>query len=139
MTESTKIDFRHRRISQIHDVTDLVAMMFPGNRNQQHAAARILLALKATDALMPSLSFLEKEHGISRHTLQRARSKLSRLGLIERITWMNSRYGGQEGWKLSGGFATALRTLARKVDALRSDTAREGLNKERALVDLLRR
>ena len=44
MTESTKIDFRYRRVSQMGDVTDLVAILFPGNRNQQHAAARILEA-----------------------------------------------------------------------------------------------
>ena len=46
MTQSTKIDFCYRRISQIQDITDLVAILFPGSKNQQHAAARILLELK---------------------------------------------------------------------------------------------
>ena len=139
MTAPTKTDFHHRRISDIRDITDIVAMLFPGNRNQQHAAARILLALKSSKELVPSLSFLEAEYGISRRTLQRTRAKLSRLGLIEHITWMNSRYGGRSGWRLSSRFSTALRTLARRVEVWRSDTFREGLNKERALVDLLRR
>ena len=73
-----------------------------GNRNQQHAAARILLARKATMDPLSLLSELERAHGISRRTLQRTRAKLARLGLIEHVTWMNSRFGGQEGWKLSG-------------------------------------
>ena len=105
MTDSTKIDFRYRQISQIADITDIVAMLFPGNRNQQHAAARILLALKESGGLVSSLAFIEEKHGISRRTLQRTRAKLSRLGLIEHVTWMNSRHGGQNGWKLSGRFS----------------------------------
>jgi len=44
MTEPTKINFNHRRMRQLDDITDLTKMLFPGNRNQQHAAARILLA-----------------------------------------------------------------------------------------------
>ena len=34
-------------VTRNSDITDLVEMLFPGNRNQQHAAARILLILKA--------------------------------------------------------------------------------------------
>ena len=34
-------------------------------------------------------------HAISRRTLERTRAKLSRLGLIEHVTWMNSRHGGR--------------------------------------------
>jgi len=56
-----------------------------GNRNQQHAAARIFLELKASSGTMPSMSYLEREHSISRRTLQRARAKLARLGLIEHV------------------------------------------------------
>ena len=95
MNEPTKIDFRYRRISQIGDLTDLVATLFPGNKNQQHAAARILLALRAATQPIPTLADLECRFDISRRTLQRARAKLARIGLIEHVTWMNSRYGGQ--------------------------------------------
>ena len=138
MTEPTKIDFHHRRIQRLDDITDLVEILFPGNRNQQHAAARILLALKSSSAeLIPSLTFLEKQHNISRRTLQRTRAKLSRLGLIERITWTNSRYGGQEGWKLSSRFGTALRRLAETCDAWRKDTDSERVRKDEMLVGLL--
>ena len=136
MIESTKIDFRHRRINQLGDITDLVEILFPGNRNQQHAAARILLVLKQSDAIVPNLSALEQEYEISRRTLQRTRAKLSRLGLIEHVSWMNCRYGGQEGWKLSGRMSTALRSLADKVDGWRRDSAR--IRKDEALVDFLK-
>jgi len=34
MSESTKIEFRYRRIREISDFTELVEMLFPGNRNQ---------------------------------------------------------------------------------------------------------
>jgi len=134
MTESAKIDFRYRRISQIADITDIVAILFPGNRNQQHAAARILLVLKEAGDLVPSLSFLEDKYGISRRTLQRTRAKLSRMGLIEHITWMNSRYGGQTGWKLSGRFGSALRRLADVVKDWKNDNCHERKKKEEMLV-----
>jgi len=137
MTEPTKIDFRYRRISQIADITDIVAMLFPGNRNQQHAAARILLAVKSAGELIPSLSFLEDEYGISRRTLQRSRAKLARMGLIEHVTWMNSRHGGQNGWKLSGRFSSALRRFAEVVDDWKNDRRSERRKKEEMLVNLI--
>ena len=138
MTEPTKIDFRYRHIARIKDITDLVEILFPGNRNQQHAAARILMALKASKGPLASLKDLERQHGISRRTLQRTRAKLARLGLIEHVTWMNNRYGGQEGWKLSSRFGTALRRLADEADEWRSHVRNSRTKKEDALVDLLR-
>ena len=137
MTESTKIDFVARRIREIGDITDLIQVFFPGNRNQQHAAGRILLALKAATQPVPSLSYLEDRYEISRRTLQRTRAKLSRLGLIERISWMNSRYGGQEGWRLSGRISTALRGLADKIDSWRKNDCPERKQKDELLVGLL--
>ena len=137
MTESSKIDFRHRRISQLEDITDLVAILFPGNRNQQHAAARILMALKATDGPLSSLGTLEIRHGLSRRTLERTRAKLARLGLIEHVTWMNSRYGGQTGWVLSSRMSTALRQLAGKIDQWTKDDRPERMEKDERLVGVL--
>ena len=112
MPEPTKIDFHHRRISQISDYTELVEMLFPGNRNQQHAAACIFFELKWADRIVPNLAYIETRYDVSRRTLQRTRAKLSRLGLIEHVRYLNSRYGGQHGWKLSSRFEGALRQLA---------------------------
>jgi hypothetical protein len=98
MPEYTKIHFNYRK--DIADYSDLVEMLFPGNRNQQHAAACILFELKWTDEIIqPSLNFIQEKYVVSRRILERTRSKLSRFGLIEHVSSFNTRYGGQSGWK----------------------------------------
>jgi len=99
-------------------------MLFPGNRNQQHAAACIFFELKWTAIIVPNLGYLESRYDISRRVLQRTRAKLSRLGLIEHVSYLNSRYGGQHGWKLSSRFETALRQLADRCSLLRDKATR---------------
>jgi len=120
MAEYTKISFNHRK--EISDYSDLVEMLFPGNRNQQHAASCILFELKWADSIVPNLVYIENKYSISRRILQRARAKLSRLGVIEHVSSFNSRYGGQAGWKLSAKFETALKHLANKCALLRDKT-----------------
>ncbi|MDD5133890.1 MAG: hypothetical protein PHP01_00585 [Phycisphaerae bacterium] len=129
MVEYTKISFNHRK--EISDYSDLVEMLFPGNRNQQHAAACILFELKWSDKILPDLAFIEHKYNTSRRILQRTRSKLSRLGLIEYISSFNSRYGGQAGWKLSARFEAGLKRLADKYTALRDIT---GSSKDKELM-----
>jgi len=51
---------------------------------------------------------------------------------------MNSRYGGQEGWKLSGRMSTGLRQLADKIEQWRRDQSKQRLMKDQALIDILR-
>jgi len=119
MSESTKIHFQHRRISQLSDFTELIEMLFPGNRNQRYAAACIFFELKWADGMVPNLAYLEKKYGFSRRVLQRTRAKLTRLGLIEHVSYLNSRYGGQHGWRLSSRFETGLRQLAERCSVLR--------------------
>lgn len=110
MPEHIKISFNHRK--EISDYSDLVEMLFSGNRNQQHAAVCILFELKWTDLLMPNMANFEPKYVISRRILQRTRAKLSKLGLIEHVSYLNSRYGGQHGWKLSTRFERSLNQLA---------------------------
>jgi hypothetical protein len=135
MRESTKIEFRHRRISHISDFTELVEMLFPGNRNQQHAAACIFLELKWSNSMVPNLAYLGKKYDVSRRILQRARAKLTRLGLIEHVSYLNSRYGGQHGWRLSSKFEAALRRLAERCVSFR-DRRIATIERERMLLDL---
>jgi hypothetical protein len=122
MKEPTKIDFHHRRIGQISDFTELLGMLFPGNRNQRYAAACIFHELKWAHGMVPNLAYLEEKCGVSRRILERARAKLTRLGLIEHISYLNSRYGGRYGWRLSSRFEAALRHLANKCIELRNRT-----------------
>ncbi len=131
MAEYTKISFNHRK--EISDYSDLVEILFPGNRNQQHAAACILFELKWADNIVPNLVYIENKYSITRRILQRARAKLSRIGLIEHVSSFNSRYGGQAGWKLSSRFERALNLLAQKCARFR-DTKISSKEKDSMLV-----
>lgn len=134
MPEYTKISFNHRK--EISDYSDLVEMLFPGNRNQQHAATCVLFEIKWSENLiLPSLSFIKQRYVVSSRILQRTRAKLSRLGLIEHISSFNMRYGGQPGWKLSSKFEGSLKRLAEKCAKLR-DTQTSSKEKDTMLVDL---
>ena len=135
MSEPTKIDFHHRRIGQISDFTELIEMLFPGNRNQQHAAACIFFELKWSDSIVPNLAYIETKYNVTRRILQRARAKLSRLGLIEHVSYLNSRYGGQQGWKLSSRIGAALRQLINRCRSF-GDTADSSKEKDRILLQL---
>ena len=111
-------------------------MFFPGNRNQQHAAACIFFELKWADSIVPNLAYLETKYSVTRRILQRARAKLTRLGLIEHVSYLNSRYGGQHGWKLSSRFETALKHLAEKSTGFRN-TGAGSKEKDLMLVELM--
>ena len=124
-------------MDELDDLTDLVAILFPRNHNQQHAAARILLTLKSAKEPL-AVTDLDERYGITRRTLQRTRAKLARLGLIEHVSWMNSRYGGRTGWLLSSRMSSALRQLAERIDQWRSDVRYERRRKDDQLVELLR-
>ena len=94
-------------------------MLFPGNRIQQYAAACIFFELKWANGMVPNLAYLQRKYNTSRRILQRTRAKLSRLGLIEHVSYLNSRYGGQHGWKLSTRFERGLKLLAEKCTGFR--------------------
>ncbi len=66
------------------------------------------------------------------------RAKLARLGLIERVAWLHTRYGGQQGWKLSVRMSRALRLLADKIDGWKKDGRRERREKDERLVGLFK-
>jgi hypothetical protein len=134
MPEYTKISFNHRK--DISDYSDLIEMLFPGNRNQQHAAACIFFELKWLNGIVPNLAYIEKRYDISYRILQRTRAKLSKLGLIEHISYLNSRYGGKHGWRLSSRFEKALKQLAAKCVDFR-DTITSLKEKEMVLLDFI--
>ena len=138
MSEPTKIDFRCRRVADVEDIADLADMLFPGNRNQIHAAACILCELKWAENIVPRLSGLETRNGISRRTLQRTRAKLTRLGLMEHVSGLSIRSGGQSGWKLSSRFAGALRQLADKVERWQDAKGPGRREKEERLLEICR-
>lgn len=111
-------------------------MLFSGNLSQQHAATCIFFELKWANGMVPNLAYLESKYDISRRILQRTRAKLARLGLIEHVSYLNSRYGGQHGWKLSSRFERALKLLAEKCAGFR-DKRTSSKEKDLMLVELM--
>jgi len=107
----------------LSDFTELIQILIPGNRNQQHAAACIYFELKWNQLIVPNMAYMESKYGISRRILQRTRAKLAKLGLIEHVSYLNSRYSGQFGWKLSSRFEQGLRQLADKAGTFRNTKA----------------
>ena len=77
-------------------------------------AASVFFELKRTKHVVPNPAYIEKRYDIYRRILQRTWAKPSRLGLIENVSYLNSRYDGEHGWKLSTRFESALRQLAEK-------------------------
>ena len=117
-----KIALSFNQVTRIGDIADLVELLFPGNRNQQHAGLAVWLALKwADNGLVPNLADVAERHGVSRRTLERVRAKLRALGLIDHVSRFNARHGGREGWILSGRFEASLRRMADQVYAFRCD------------------
>jgi len=132
---STKIELACNRIARIADASDLAELMFPGNRNQQHAFLVIWVALKWSRDIVPNLCEIVREHGVSRRTYERVRAKLRRLGLIEPISRFDLRHGGRDGWRLSTRFERGLRQLADKIASI-EDTDIGSREKDLLLVRL---
>lgn len=133
---TTRIEFQAGRIARLVDASDLAEVLFAGNRNQQHAFLVLWFTLcQAPHGLVPNFAAVVRGNRVSRRTLERTRAKLRRLGLIERVSRFNARYGGREGWVLSTRFERGLRLLAEKVEVLRGSEAR-AVEKDRFLIDL---
>ena len=137
MAQFSKISFINSRISRLSDNTQLVEMLFPGNRNQQYAAACILFELKWKHSIVPNMAYMEDTYKISRRILERTRAKLSKLGVIEHISYLNGRYGGQSGWKLSTRFSSTLKRLAQYFETWCHDKDTGNCEKEKLLLELL--
>jgi len=137
MSEFTKINFNSNRIHRLSDYTELIELLFPGNKNQQHTAASVLYELKWSDSIIPNLVYIENKYSVSRRTLQRTRAKLSRLGLIEHISYLNSRHDGQSGWKMSTRFCSSLRKLADFSEHWTKEKSSRFKEKEKLLLELL--
>ena len=135
---STKIAWSFNKIAKLADSADLAEMLFPGNRNQQHAFLVLLISLKWADQRMvPNLASVTRQHGVSRRTFERVRAKLRRIGLIDHVSRFNARHGYREGWVLSTRFEHSLKTLADKIEHLK-DPAIGSREKDEMLLDFAR-
>jgi hypothetical protein len=120
---STKIELSFNKIARLADLSDLAELLFPGNRNQQHAFLAVYIELKWPDHhMVPRLSEIARKHEITKRTMERVRAKMRRIGLIDHVSRFNARYGNREGWVLSSRFENSLRHLAEKVADLKDVT-----------------
>jgi len=109
---TSKIDFSYNRIRRMNDLSDLAELLFPNNRNQQHAFLVIWLALKwSRQRMVPNLGEIAEQQGVTRRTLERVRAKMRRMGLIDHVSRFSSRFGYRDGWILSSRFERSLRQL----------------------------
>ena len=132
---STKIEWPFSRIGRIADAADLAEVLFPGNRNHQHAFLVLWVTLKWARGIVPNLAAVAREHGVTRRTYERVRAKMRRLGVIEPVSRFNAGTGHQDGWGLSTRFERMLQQLARKVSDLR-DPAGAAHDKDLLLIKL---
>jgi hypothetical protein len=120
----------------MQDISDLAEMLFPNNRNQQHAFLVVWISLKWADQhIVPNLHIQAEKHAVSRRTLQRVRAKMRRMGLIDHVSRFNSRYGYREGWVLSSRLEKSLILLADRIKSLKS-TEKVSKDKDIMLVSL---
>jgi hypothetical protein len=132
---STKIELSFNKIARLTDLSDLAELLFPGNRNQQHAFLAVFAELKWADHhMVPNLGEVARQHDISRRTLERVRAKMRRIGLIDHVSRFNAGYGYREGWVLSSRFERSLRELADKMAGL-TDTSRGSREKDLMLLE----
>ncbi len=117
---STKIEFSFNKIAQMSDLADLAELLFPCNRNQQHAFLAMWISLKWADhRIVPDLVRIAGEHNISRRTLERVRAKMRRMGMIDHVSRFNAKHAYREGWVLSTRFERSVRQLAEEMKGLK--------------------
>ena len=117
---STRIEWSFNKIARMADLSDLAEMLFPGNRNQQHAILVVWVSLKWADHhMVPNLAKVAADHGISRRTLERVRAKMRRIGLIDHVSRFSGAHGYREAWTLSTRFERSLGQIAEKTASFR--------------------
>lgn len=133
---TTHIEWSFKKITRLADASDLAEMLFPSNRNQQHAFLALWTTLKWSDHhIVPNLTEAACGHGVSRRTLERLRAKLQRLGLIEHVSRFSDRAGYRDAWVLSSRFERSLQLLAEWIAGLR-DPSTGSREKDLLLLEL---
>lgn len=135
---TAKIDVGYHKVRRAHDLDELAAVLFPGNRNHQRTFVVLFVELKwAENEFLPALEPIADKHGIGHRTLQCVRAKLRRLGIIDRVCRFNPRHGHREGWVFSNRFSKSMARLGRMVDQLRESRQGAQESKDRCMIDLV--
>ena len=131
---STKIDLNHNKISRLDGLDDLARTLFPQNKRQQRVFLTIFVELKwAPNQFLPTLEHIADKHGISHRTLETARAKMRRLGIIDHVSRFNRKHGYREGWVLSSRFERSLHSLKSLVERLKTTDNQAQERKDRII------
>jgi len=128
---SDKIEVNKDKIYRISDPIQLAEIFYPAKNAHQRRAAFLAIFFEiknSRDQRLESTNHIDEEYKLSQSSINKARTKMSRLGLIRK----------REGyWIFSTAFANSLYRLISKIEsfqmpALRSDERA----KERFFVEL---
>ena len=130
---SDKIEVNKDKIYRLSDPIQLAEVFYPAkNANQRRAAfLAIFLEIKnARDQRIESTDHIAEEYKLSQSAINKARTKMSRLGLIRK----------REGyWIFSTVFTNTLRNLISKVESFQMPALSSNERaKERFFVELVR-
>jgi hypothetical protein len=88
---------------------DLARVFFPDNANHRRAFVAIWLEIKYADSqFLASTADLTSRYGVSGRTIEIVRAKMSKLGLVKRVSHFSPAFSGQSGWIFSPRFRHSL-------------------------------
>jgi hypothetical protein len=128
---SAKIEIDKDKIYRVSDPIQLSEVFFPSkNANQKRAAfLAIFFEIKnASRQRLPATDYIAKEYGLSQSAVTKARTKMTRIGLIKK----RGSY-----WSFSTTFATSLHNLKEKIVSYQSPAqSTEQAERERLFVEI---
>ena len=131
---STKIEVNKDKIYRISDPIQLAEIFFPARNahNKRAAFLAILLEMKnAKDQRLETTDHIAGEYGLSQSSITKARTKMSRIGLIRK----------QQGyWIFSTVFAKSLENLVKKLNAYQSPAhSSDEFERQRLFVEMAKK
>lgn len=126
MPTRTKIEINPAIVRRISGLDDLARIFFPDNRNHRRAFIAIWVEIKyARDQFLHTMSHLPAKYNFSQRTLETARAKMKKLGLLKRVSHFNPQHGHRSGWTFSERFTSSLGTFTAAVRIAKKSTGRQ--------------
>mgnify|MGYP002725820587 CR=1 FL=1 len=128
---STKIELNKDKIYRISDPIQLAEVFFPSKNANQRRAAFLAIFFEIKNAphqRLVTTDHIGKEYGISQSAITKARTKMTRIGLIRKR-------GGY--WIFSTVFAKTLENMVKKIEAHQAPAqAKDERDREKTFVEM---
>ena len=132
MGERMKMLLDYRRIARADDLDLISQILFPNNKRHRYTFLVIFVELKwSQEKPCPDLESVRKRYGIGQRSFEIVRAKLSRAGIIERISRFSQKDNFKEGWIISSRFSNSLKRLAETFEENRTRTGDKQEEKDR--------